>query len=304
MAYLSSYEYYYNSENVPQDENWGSYQYVALSDIVNNFILMYTGSDKIIKTVDKSLVKFHAKRGIQEMHYDAMKEVEAVMLTVGDAFVILPQDYVDWVRVSLYKNGVLYVLSENPSTNHAISHLQDNQYNVLLDQDGDLLTGTSLIDWDRITGEGSDTFLGNGVMNGRIGYRCGDDWFFNMEIGGRFGLETSHANINPTFRVDKASGTMKFSSDMTDEEVLIEYVSDGMKRGNDADVVVHKFLETFLYEYINYEILSKRDGITLWERREARNKLKAARMNSRIRMSKLSPGNILQAMRGRAKWIK
>ena len=37
MAYISAYQYYENSGNIPNDSNRSSYQYVRLSDIVNNF---------------------------------------------------------------------------------------------------------------------------------------------------------------------------------------------------------------------------------------------------------------------------
>ena len=41
MAYLTGYQYYENGGNVPEDANWGSYQYVSLFDIVNNFMLVF-----------------------------------------------------------------------------------------------------------------------------------------------------------------------------------------------------------------------------------------------------------------------
>ena len=39
--YISQYTYYENNGNIPSDANWGSYQYVSLKDIVNNFMLIY-----------------------------------------------------------------------------------------------------------------------------------------------------------------------------------------------------------------------------------------------------------------------
>ena len=40
MAYITEYQYYENGGLNPEDENWGSYQYISLNDIVNNFMLM------------------------------------------------------------------------------------------------------------------------------------------------------------------------------------------------------------------------------------------------------------------------
>jgi hypothetical protein len=76
MAYLTGYQYYENSGNLPENVNWGSYQYVSLDDIVNNFMLMYVGNDKLINNVQRYNVLFHAKRGIQEINYDALKEIK------------------------------------------------------------------------------------------------------------------------------------------------------------------------------------------------------------------------------------
>ena len=48
MAYINDYAYYANSGAIPQDKNWGSYQYVSLNDIVNNFMLMYQGNHELL----------------------------------------------------------------------------------------------------------------------------------------------------------------------------------------------------------------------------------------------------------------
>jgi hypothetical protein len=85
MAYLSGYEYYENNGNPPEDANWGSYQYVSLADIVNNFLLMYQGNHEIINNINRYKILFHAKRAIQELNYDAFKEIKALELNVCDS---------------------------------------------------------------------------------------------------------------------------------------------------------------------------------------------------------------------------
>ena len=37
MAYINQKKYYTNDGATPTNENWGSYQYVSLEDVVNNF---------------------------------------------------------------------------------------------------------------------------------------------------------------------------------------------------------------------------------------------------------------------------
>ena len=38
MGYINQNQYYTNGVN-PTDANWGSYQYISLDDIVNNFLV-------------------------------------------------------------------------------------------------------------------------------------------------------------------------------------------------------------------------------------------------------------------------
>ena len=47
MAYITQYTYYENNDNTPTDANLGSYQYVSLQDIVNNFMLIYQGNQMV-----------------------------------------------------------------------------------------------------------------------------------------------------------------------------------------------------------------------------------------------------------------
>ena len=117
MAYISQYQYYENNGNEPQDANWGSYQYISLADIVNNFLLMYAGNHSLVNNEERYKVLFHAKRAIQELNYDAFKEVKVLELSVVDSLrFVLPSDYVNWVRISMYKNGWLRPLTENIQT--------------------------------------------------------------------------------------------------------------------------------------------------------------------------------------------
>jgi len=78
MAYLTGYQYYENSGNIPEDANWGSYQYVSLEDIVNNFMLIYNDNLQLINNVNRYQVLFYAKRAIQELNYDAFKEIKVL----------------------------------------------------------------------------------------------------------------------------------------------------------------------------------------------------------------------------------
>lgn len=307
MAYISQYEYYENNGNTPEDANWGSYQYVSLYDIVNNFMLMYAGNHSLINNEERFKVLFHAKRGIQELNYDAFKEIKILQLTVCNTLrYVLPPDYVNWVRVSMYRNGLLYPLTENIQTNWSDAYLQDNNCRILFDENGNALSPEhSNLDMDRITGGKRSIYLNaNSPFNGYEGYCCDGMWYFDYAIGARFGLNTETANANPTFSINKKGGVINFSSDMANQSIVLEYVSDGMENGDNTEVSVNKMFEDYIYAYIEYAILSSKLNVQEYVIARARKRKSSLLRNAKIRISNIHPGRLLMNLRGQNKWLK
>ena len=307
MAYITQYQYYENGGVDPTDANWGSYQYVSLEDIVNNFMLMYAGNHSLVNNEERFKILFHAKRAIQELNYDAFKEIKILELEVSDTLrFVLPSDYVNWVRVSQYRDGLMYPLSENIQTNWSQAYLQDNNYNILFDQDGAALSPEfSTLDTERIFGGAQSIYLNQGsVMNGREGWNVDGNWYFQYGIGARFGLNTETANINPTFKINPKGGVINFSSGMSGELCVLEYVSDGMENGDDSSVTVNKMFEEFIYAYIRYSILNSKLGVQEYVVNRAKKDKSALLRNAKIRISNIHPGRLLMNMRGQNKIIK
>ena len=110
MAYINQKKYYTNDGVNPTDTNWGSYQYVSLEDIVRNFQLMYEGNHALVNNLNRYQLLFHAKRVIQELNYDAFKEIKALDLNIYDDLrFVLPSDYVNWVKLYLLKDNWLHL---------------------------------------------------------------------------------------------------------------------------------------------------------------------------------------------------
>lgn len=306
MSYISDYKYYENNGVSPTDKNWGSYQYVGLNDIVSNFMLMYQGNNEIINNVERYQVLFHAKRGIQELNYDAMKQIKILQMNVdSDIRFVLPPDYVNYVRISKFVGGVLYPLVENIQTMFAQSYLQDANAEVIFDAEGNATRpANSQVDLSRIEGGMSELYLGPGPYNNQMGYCCDGQWFFTYGIGDRFGLNTETANINPTFTIDRQSGAIYFSSGMAGSSVVMEYVSDGMNNGDDTSISVNKLFEEYLYAYIRYSILNNKLGVQEYVVNRARKDKSSLLRNAKIRLSNIQPGRLLMNMRGKDKWLK
>lgn len=307
MPYLSDFQYYENNGVAPEDANWGSYQYVTLQDIVTNFQLMYMGNHSLVNNEERYKVLFHAKRAIQELNYDAFKEVKVLELSICDQLrYVLPPDYVNWVRISLYKDGLLRPLTENIQTNFSNAYLQDNNCRILFDQNGNILRPqNSTIDYDRITGTKKTIYLNqNSAFDGQAGYEYDGDWYFDYNIGARYGLNTETANFNPTFSIDRKGGVINFSSGIDGDLIILEYVSDGMEGGDNTAITVNKLFEEYVYAYINYAILDAKLGVQEYIVNRARKKKNALLRNAKIRISNIHPGRLLMNLRGRDKWIK
>ena len=231
MTYLSEYDYYANGGVAPTDSKWGDYQYVGLEDVVRNYKLMYTGNTSLVNNVEDFKILFHAKRAIQELNYDAFKEVKTMELEVADSLrFVLPMDYVNYVRISLVKGGILYPLQQNTQLLNATSYLQagDGTLNV------DATTG--------LTEEASELELAGGVKLFQSGK----------------GSDAIYSNKHPQFTIDKARGVINFTSAMNGETCLVEYISDGMEGGDNSLIQVNKMFEEYLYAYITYAILDSK----------------------------------------------
>lgn len=307
MAYISQYEYYNNNGATPADANWGSYQYVSLQDVVNNFLLMYSGNHSLVNNEERYKVLFHAKRSIQELNYDAFKEIKVLELTVPDSLLyILPSDYVNWVRISMYKDGWLRPLTENIQTLSSNAYLQDNQGMILFDQNGGILQPqNSTIDYQRLNKTKKSIYLNQGSQfNGQYGWDIDGMWYFQYNIGAAIGLNTETANFNPTFNIDKKSGVINFDSSMSGQICIVEYVSDGMENGDASLITVNKLFEQYIYAAIKFEILNSKFGVQEYIINRARKERQALLRNAKIRISNIHPGRLLMNLRGMDKIIK
>lgn len=305
MAYLSQYQYYENGGAAPTNANWGSYQYVSLEDVVNNFQLMYTGNHSLVNNEERYKILFYAKRAIQELNYDAFKEIKALELTVYDNLTfVLPSDYVNWVRLSLYKDGWLRPLNENVQVNSAVSYLQSNTGGLTFNSDGTVITDESTLDTERKSGQKNSIYLNQNNAQDDNSENSEANWYSDYSIGARYGLNTETANANPTYRIDKKAGVINFDSTMLNENCVLEYISDGMEGGNDSLVTVNKLFEEYIYAAIKYEILNSKFNVQEYVVNRARKDKSSLLRNAKIRLSNIHPGRLLMNLRGQNKWIK
>jgi hypothetical protein len=287
---MTDFEYYENSGVNPKDENWGNYQYILLKDIINNFYMMYVGDDKIINDCKRYEVIFHAKRGLQELNYDVAKEVKAIELELPTNLQLpVPRDYVNYVRISwVDEDGNFRPIIRNNQSGIVNSYLQDNNYNILFDTNGQALEGTSTTELNSRNPKSNNlNDSGSAYLN-----------------GGRFGIDGKTANQNGTFVINKNLGVMRFSSDLVGKTIVIEYISDGLSDLSEDEIKVNKLAEKFLYQFIKHEILTNKFGVQEYIVQRAKVEYRAIRNNTKIRMSNIRYDEILQSIRGGSNWIK
>tara|TARA_B100000085_G_scaffold163885_1_gene148986 strand:- start:5939 stop:6850 length:912 start_codon:yes stop_codon:yes gene_type:complete len=303
MAYINQKKYYTNDGVNPTDANWGSYQYVSLEDIVNNFELMYAGNHSLVNNESRYKILFHAKRGIQELNYDAFNNIKALELTVYDDLkFILPPDFVNWVRLSMYKDGWIRPLTENIQVNSATSYQQSSS---TPDFNGnDVIIEQSTLDTERLNGQQNSIYLNKNNADDQIPMDTQANWYADYTIGARYGLNTETGNINPTFRLDKTAGVINFDSTMANQNCILEYISDGMENGDDSKVQLNKLFEDYIYAYIEYAILNSKFNVQEYIINRARKRKTALLRNAKIRLSNIHPGRLLMNLRGENKWIK
>jgi len=126
--------------------NLGEYQFVSVSEIIDNFQAAYVGEGKILENVLKGDVTFHAFRALQELHYDTVRSCKSQEIEVCSSLKMpLPHDYVNYVKLAFIdNNGVEHIIypARNTSNPFAIQQNDDCSYAF---EDGDLMHQKSCV---------------------------------------------------------------------------------------------------------------------------------------------------------------
>ena len=283
--------------------NYGSYEYISLVDVINNFIVAYVGTDKLIPRVKRQDVVFHAKRGLQEFSYDTLKSIKSQELTVPPSLsVIIPQDYVNYVKVSwVDEAGIQRIIY--PTNNLTMSPtelpLQDDEGVPTHDNlEANLLAAQSLAE-ERWKVENIKDINGNLEDDSTFVYSY--DWW-KLNYGRRYGLEPQYAQKNGWFNINRRENKFCFSSNIANKLIILEYISDGL--AYDEDMKIPKMAEQAMYMHIAYSILSTRSNVPEYIVQRFKKDRSAQLRNAKIRLQNIKLDEIVEVFRGKSKWIK
>ena len=291
------------NEDTLWDSN-GSYSYTRLDDVIDNFLIAYVGAGKLIPSVKRTDVIFHAKRGLQEFSYDTLKSIRSQELTVPLSLTLtMPQDYVNYVRFSwVDQMGVqhtIYPANELTLRPYA-TPTQADDGSIIQDSNDSNTELTSKITeaWDA----NNPRKLSGAFLND---YNVADLYwqnYYNDALGQRYGLNPVTSQRNGWFIVDDRKGQFGFSSDLKEKLIIMEYISDG--NAYDLDARIPKMAEEALYAHIIYSILSTSVGVQEYIVQRFKREKSAKLRNAKIRLSNIKLDQIVQVFRNKSKWIK
>lgn len=224
-----TYKTYYEDEAL-----WGKYQYFTMAEMITRIQRETTDQDSYLANIRRSKIVDVTKDGIRILAQEIKKFLKAVEITCPPSqYFPLPQDYVDWKRVSLVdENFRLNTLYQNNNIPTARGFLQDSNYDLI--------------------------------------FNSPDESISEADASNMFNKPHVKENLKPTddlipgeFKIYEERGIIAFSPELIGQEYVMEYVSDGLDALNldDATVWIHKMVMTPLRDYIYSECLWTRRGV-------------------------------------------
>ena len=267
------------AEYFGDQDSHGNYQFITLKEMVDDLLADTTDADSYLQNTKRSQLVRYLKKGIRRVNATTKKMYHAAQLTVGsDLYFPVPQNYVDWQRVSVVDdNGRLQPLNINHNINTSDGYLQNNEYEILFNNEGELLT----------------TDMNNAYQNPYVkysfaqsGYNCINQNDFNQGStnSGDTTTDTSLVSMYGDFKVNDHRGTIHFSSNLEDRDIVIEYLSDGLDLENlkQEEIKFHKHLQDAVKWFAISEIISMRKSVNQYQIRSARRRFKTELHKAKI----------------------
>ena len=129
-----------------------------------------------------------------------------------------------------------------------------------------------------------------------------DDDIYLPREGGRYGIEPEFAQANGTYYMDYNSGCIYFSSNISGEIVVLNYISDSL--GKDNEMIVHKFAEEAMYKHIAHAILATRANTPEYLVNRFKKEKFASKRVAKLRLSNVKLEELSQILRNKSKQIK
>jgi len=305
----------------------GSYQFMPLSEIINNFMFTHVGEDKLIPKAQRTDVAFHAQRALAELSFDTFKSCKSQEIIIPPHLTMqLPHDYVNYVKLTTVDSaGIEHIIYPTSKTSNPRSIQQDadGTYSSDTNNDGIPDSATGLAFTLNAQGTSFIPSLRDGIgeliynensqawenykthepsENNTSDYQDYQNDIYWPNEGKRFGLDPQHAQINGSYYIDCHAGRIHFSSNLSGKTVILKYISDSL--GTDHEMQVHKLAEEALYKWIMYGLLSTRRNVPEYVIQRYKKERFAETRKAKLRLSNIKLEEITQIFRGKSKQIK
>lgn len=279
MAAQTQQEYYEGDK--------GGYQYLTLDEVINRMLVESHDSESYLSGYPRHLFVMNAKTALKELTKEHFTNIKGLELSLGDDYVFkMPQDYVDYMRISVVaENNTLQPLDINTSLNISKTYLQDHDYNIIFDDEGNAIEA----DGNNLTNKPFKSY-----------------YFQEHSLGGQQQLDTSKLSKNGEFNVDKEEGVIYFGSNLAGKDIVLEYISDGVEwdRIHESEIKLHKYLDKALEDLIYYKCISRRRNVPANEKERALRASNTSKHKAKIKLANFDYQAIKRVWRQGSKWVK
>ena len=287
----------------------GTYQGTNLDDMINNFMVAYVGMGKVLPKIPRHEVAFWMQRAVQEFNYDIFPADKNIEFELGPTRTWkLPNDYVNVVKATwIDSQGLERPITRNRQGSPAQGLLQDQDYELLTDHNGDKLIGDPSVTQSRYQDPQVRSELLQLAQNYYYNYITDYNYsYYNESYYGRqWGANPEEVNVNGTYWIDNSAGLLVFDYLFREgQTITFRYISDGLGENGDlTQVYVPKLAEDAVYSSALYNLSKLRPsaaGAAALYKKEAYAKMKTAK----IRLMNLKRDDLTTWFRAKSKWIK
>lgn len=249
----------------------------------------YVTLDKIVREAliangEQSLHKYSrfllfAMEGYKDFYMDSANDVKTVKLTMNDIKQVdLPIDFVDWVKVGIVCGDRIKVMGTCDTLPIKVNR----------DDCGNLQPYTS-------------TVPANSIPEDAFAY--GGYYFFNYTnewgelLGALYGIGGGYTDVG-YFRILRNQGDhgiIQFNSEVDTTDVYLEYITNGFDPK--AESMVNAYAEKAIQFYIHWRVAWHRHGAAAAHTKECEFQYYNELRKARIRISGLTPRDVLELSR-------
>jgi len=300
-----------DSSQLTGDGVQGSYQFIKMTDLINDIMATYCQLDKMLEGTRLSDVTYHAHRALQELSFDTFRSVKAMEIEIPPSLMMsLPHDYVGYTKVTwIDESGLQRTLYPAILTSNPDAYLQDSSDNLTFDTNApnDSLLAADSNTWGKYK-------AATDVNNSTEKYDDSD--LLESTRGRQYGSEPRHMNQNGSFYIDYRRGRIHFSGNCAGKTVTLHYISDGVGKlqshtgayedtaNVQDDFIVHKFAQEACIKHVLYACMQGRKNVDYNMLQMLKKEKFAETRKAKIRLSNIKIEEITQILRGKSKWIK